>query len=342
MGGIDDRTVPAKPTWLDGSVSILNAIVGDYLEQTDNGLAIEMAYYARGKALELTKDALRDALLASATDKVCVLVHGMACNESCWFFPGQPETSYGTLLQQDFGYTPLSLRYNSGRHISDNGKAFAGLLEKLSQAYPMPIKELVLIGHSMGGLLIRSACHYGEAQKHQWPRLLRAAFYLGSPHLGAPLEKLGGALSIAMHVVNEPVTRLVRKVVNLRSRGIKDLRHANLVDEDWLGGDPDTSLGNRRVYVPLQRNVQHYVVAGTLAKDERHLISQLFGDAVVRVASATGQPADETHAPRFPTANLRIVPGLGHMNLTHDADVYRIVREGCAATATETEATGGR
>ncbi|MCB9655986.1 MAG: alpha/beta fold hydrolase [Deltaproteobacteria bacterium] len=322
------KTAQPKSDWVDASVSILNAVVGDYLAQTHNDLAIEMGFYQRGEPLGLERESLASAF-SNATNRICVFIHGMACNETCWSFPGEPSTSYGTLLERDLNYTPLFLRYNTGLHISTNGKALAALLERILEVYSPPVEELVLVGHSMGGLVLRSACHYGESFGHRWPTVMRTAFYLGAPHLGAPLEKIGGALSIAMHAVNEPVVRLVRKVANLRSSGVKDLRHANLVDEDWAGRDPDTSLRNWRTPVPLKADTQHYVIAGTLAKDAKHLISQLFGDAMVRLGSATGQPEREDRAPRFPKENLRVLTGINHMNLAHSPDVYREIREGC-------------
>ena len=46
--------------------------------------------------------------------------------ESIWDFPGDPDTTYGSLLARDHGVTPIYLRYNTGQHISVNGRELAG------------------------------------------------------------------------------------------------------------------------------------------------------------------------------------------------------------------------
>jgi len=73
-------------------------------------------------------------------------------------------------LRDDLGYSPVFLRYNTGLHVSVNGRTLAEILELLQDQWPVPITELVLIGHSMGGLVARSACHYGAELQHGWGR----------------------------------------------------------------------------------------------------------------------------------------------------------------------------
>ena len=75
---------------------------------------------------------------------------------------------HGAALARDLAYTPVYLHYNSGLHVSVNGRVFAEQLESLVQRWPVPLTELVLIGHSMGGLVARSACHYAAVARHQW------------------------------------------------------------------------------------------------------------------------------------------------------------------------------
>ena len=77
------------------------------------------------------------------------------------------------------------VRYNTGLHVSENGRGLARLLDEMVEEWPCQLEELVLIGHSMGGLVARSACHYGAS----WTDRVRHVFCLGSPHLGADLEK---------------------------------------------------------------------------------------------------------------------------------------------------------
>ena len=140
----------SQPAWGATAASILNGCFGDYLNDRDNGLAIDMAFYQNNRPLELSADALR-AACPNPTDKLCVLVHGLCCHEGVWDFPGDPVRSYGRALQHDLGYTPFALRYNTGLPIPYNGQVLDTLLEQLLAAYSGPVDELILIGHSMGG-----------------------------------------------------------------------------------------------------------------------------------------------------------------------------------------------
>jgi hypothetical protein len=325
---------PADPavTALDATIGALNAVVGDYLARRANALAIEMAFYHEGRPLAMDEAALR-AAYPDVTDKICLLIHGLGATEGCWCFADEPISSYGSRLRQDLGFTPLYLRYNSGLRVSRNGRTLAELLERLVACYPTPLSDLTLIGHSLGGLLIRSACHYGAQLGHRWPAKLRRAFYLGSPHRGAPLEKIGHLLSVVLRVFDEPVVRLVRQVLDQRSAGIKDLRHGNLVDEDWEGHDPQALFDNRRTQVPLHPDAAHYIIGSTLTDRPDHLVARLFGDAMVRVPSALGQAAPHHGSPRLPPNNVKLLGGIGHLALAHHAEIYRQIRCWCEEEA---------
>src|SRR5882724_6580093 len=158
--------------WVETTEAALNAVLGDYLERRGNGLAIGMGFYHRGSPLPMTKAALREAHPRLGS-RIVVCVHGMAQTESCWTFAGDPSRSYGTLLQDELGLTPLYLRYNSGRSIAQNGRELAEQLELLVHSFLVRVDEITLIGHSMGGLLIRSACYYAEQLDLSWLRRAR-------------------------------------------------------------------------------------------------------------------------------------------------------------------------
>ena len=130
--------------------------------------------------------------------------------------------SYGSRLHDDLGYTPVYVRYNSGLHVSDNGRRLSEVLDHVIGGWPVDVEEIVLIGHSMGGLVARSACHYGESGGHRFTDAVRHVFCLGSPHLGADLEK--GANALAWAFAKLPETRAFATFLNARSAGIKDLR----------------------------------------------------------------------------------------------------------------------
>jgi len=311
-----DRSNP-ESNWADVGIGALNGVLGDYLQSRSNDLAVEMAVHHDNKPVPIDAENLAK-VYPGASRRVCVLVHGLCCTESTWTFPGTGE-SYGSLLQRDFEMTPVFVRYNTGLHISENGRSFCQLLDQLVASWPTEIEDLTLIGHSMGGLVIRSACLYADRLGQDWVDLVHHAVYVGSPHLGAPLEKFGNAAAAVFGKIPDPIARLARDLINRRSIGIKDLRYANLVDEDWLGRDPDAVLQNTRTEVPLRTNIQHFVVAGTLTQNENNIIAQMIGDALVRVPSAMPGGGNDIG---LPDDHVKLFPGLHHMSLAHHPDVY--------------------
>ncbi len=314
-------------TWLETVEAALNGVLGDYLERRGNALAIPMSLFHQGVPLLAGADALR-ASHPGMSSRIVVLVHGMAMTEACWSFPREPEQSYGALLRDELGLTPFYVRYNTGRRISDNGKDLAWLLERLVEASPVPIEDINLIGHSMGGLVIRSACHHGDKLGLAWVRRARRAFYLGSPHLGAPLEKAGHLVSLALGAIDDPIVRLTHKLADLRSAGVKDLRLGTLLDDGAA--------------LPLCSGLEHYFVAGTLTGTEEHWVARLLGDSLVRLNSATapgrraGLPAD----------HFAVLAGVHHMDLARSREVYAKIRDWLGASTRERElrgaATGAR
>lgn len=272
---------------LELALAVLNGLVGDHLHRTGNELATTM-----GLAGE------RPEVMGP---RVAVLVHGLMCTEGEWRMPDGSD--YGSLLARDLGYTPLYVRYNSGRSVAENGEELARLLEELV-AHDEAIEEVALLGFSMGGLLIRSACHHASTGGMRWLSLVRRAFYVGTPHLGSPWERAGRTFTRFMRLVPDPYTRLVADLGDLRSRGIKDL------------GDPCHPF-------PLLPSIQHHLVAGFL--DAR--LATLFGDALVPLASGTNGVCADLAA--IPPEHVKILPNVAHMTLAHSPDVYAHIRAWC-------------
>src|SRR6185503_25567 len=150
---------------LEQSLAILNGVLGDHLARTSNGLATTLAFVHDGAPLSLERQAFA-RVLPAATRKVAVLVHGLMCTEQIWKM--RDGSDYGSLLERDLDVTPLYVRYNSGRAIAENGAALADLLETLVDVYPTAIEEIVPIGFSMGGLVVRSACHAAQKKGQRW------------------------------------------------------------------------------------------------------------------------------------------------------------------------------
>ncbi len=297
----------------DAILGALNGVLGDYLRDQANPLAIEMRLRRGGHALELTPEALRLAI-PEATSKVVVLVHGSCATDHLWVRAGH---DHGAALSRDFGLTPIYVHYNSGLHISTNGRELAGLLEQVRAAWPVEIEELVLLGHSMGGLVARSACHTAELANHAWRGRLTSLITLGSPHHGAPLERGGSWVQHLLGVsrFSAPFARLGR----IRSAGVTDLRYGNILDEHWEGRDRFAVGDDPRERLGLPANVRCYALAAS--QSEVHG-EKMRGDGVVPVDSALG-----THAERdlgFAEADRSIVFGSKHLDLLGAASYERI------------------
>jgi pimeloyl-ACP methyl ester carboxylesterase len=312
--------------WVDTAQGALNAAFGDFLRDRENGLEIRMGFRHEGRHVE-PEDL--PVLHEEASRKICVFVHGLGCTEWAWSFRaaelhGHPETSFGTLLTEDLGYTPLYVRYNTGLHVSENGRRLSELIGELVAAYPGGVDEIALIGHSMGGLVARSAAHYGKAADAPWLSRLTHVFSIGSPHLGAPLEKASNMLASVLGYFDTPGTQVPAKILNARSRGIKDLRFGYIVDEDWKDREPDRYLEDNRQDVPFVDSALYCFIASTITRDPNHPLGQLIGDVLVRLPSAAGLTPEP--ARRLPFHIGRVLGGLHHLEIQNHPDVYAEIR----------------
>jgi triacylglycerol lipase len=309
---------------LDATLAILNGVLGDHLVRSGNGLATDMTWALHGRALASQRVALA-ASYPDATARVVVLVHGIMTDESAWRWPDGSD--YGAQLATDFGYTPLYVRYNSGRAIADNGAELSRLLGSLLNEYPLPIEELLLLGYSMGGLVVRSACHVASSSAEPWLSKVQKAIYVGTPHRGAPMERAGKVVAKVLQAIPDPYTQLIGDIANLRSAGLQDLGHAHLRHEDREAAASGVSLRDPRHPVPLLASMRHYLVAGSLLREP--LLAALFGDALVPLSSATDGACADLASLALPPDHVRLLLGLGHLELAHSPAVYEVVREFC-------------
>ena len=297
-------------------LAVLNGVLGDYLEVSGNPLTIHMRLRRDGRPLQLDKAALSSAI-PNAGGKLLVLAHGLCMNDLQWKRQGH---DHGAALARDLGCTSVYLHYNSGRHISVNGREFADLLEALLAHWPVPVKELTILGHSMGGLLARSAWHYGTAAGHAWPQRLKKLVFLGTPHHGAPMERGGNWIDITLGA--SPYTAPLSRLGKIRSAGITDLRHTYLLDEDWHGRDRFARSAGHHAAVPLPENVLCYAIAGTTGKQAGDLKDRLIGDGLVPLASALGCHAEDDRNLMFPPDRQWIAHATGHLDLLCRTQVY--------------------
>ncbi|MGZ8292233.1 MAG: esterase/lipase family protein [Telluria sp.] len=301
-------------------LAALNGLLGDLLDQAGNPLAIPMRLRSGGRPLALEPAAL--AQLPGAGPKLLILVHGLCRTDLQWRRASHHD--HGTALARELGYTALYLHYNSGRHISVNGRELAALLDQLVAAWPGPIEEIAILAHSMGGLVARSACHYAEQDGSRWRARLRHLVFLGTPHHGAPLERHGNWLTAVLgrSMVTAPFARLGE----LRSAGITDLRYGNLVDEDWLGRDRFHHGDELPLPVPLPRRVRCYTIAGTTGRRQGDIRDRLLGDGLVPLDTALGRHDDPARTLAFPASHQWIGFGMHHLDLLSRPEVYAQLR----------------
>jgi len=275
---------------VDQLVGVLNGAVGDHLASSDNGL--DLGLRLRHGDQWIYGDPVPG-------ERAVVLVHGLCTTELSWSLEaestlGAADRHYGALLEENHGYTPIYARYNTGRPIADNGFLLADALDRLVEGNPQ-LTELVLIGHSMGGLVSRAATQQGAFVER-----LRAVICLGSPHAGAPLARFGHAAAEVLETIDLPATQVIGKIVASRSAGIHDLRHRDL-----------EATG------PLLDGVRYLFVAGSVAGGPEDPGVSWFGDGLVPVTSASG--------PEGADVTVRHLSGLAHHQLQAHSQVWELL-----------------
>jgi pimeloyl-ACP methyl ester carboxylesterase len=316
---LESRAAPAAV------IAAVNGLYGDELTQRDNALAGAMVIRQRGKPVVPMADSLA-AAFPTATERVVVFLHGWCLTERSWSWRpregsvGQDSRSYGERLHDDLGFSPVHLRYNTGLHVSVNGRTLAELLDRLHTHWPVPITELVLVGHSMGGLVGRSACHYGAQQQYGWTDAVSHVVCLGSPHLGADLEK--GVSIASWALARLPETHAIATFLNTRSDGVKDLRFGACLDEDWCDADPDEFLRDRCHEAPFLSHATYHFVAASVTPP---LLGMIAGDHLVRPQSAAGR--GRSRRIPFDAEQGLTLTGLNHFDLLNHPLVYVKLRD---------------
>lgn len=304
-------------------------LIGDQLEATGSPLADDpVTVRVDGSIVSFDDGPPADRLdareiFAGADGHVVVLLHGLCESEFAWGPGGIEADDYGVRLAADLGATPVYVRYNSGRHISSTGTDLAELLERLVAGWPVPVTRLVLIGHSMGGLVLRSAAGQAEKRGMHWPTTVSATVSLGTPHLGAPLEQAAHYGSAAL--AGLPETAALSRLLRRRSAGIRDLRGGSILDEDWSGRDADALGRAVAAEVPLLPNATHYFVTATVTRDSRHPLGRLLGDGLVLTPSASGR--QRARRIGFAEDAGMHLGGAHHLTLLRSDAVYEQLRE---------------
>jgi pimeloyl-ACP methyl ester carboxylesterase len=309
---IDEPTLMTPGGAADQLVGMLNGAVGDHLARRGNGLDMGLRLRHGDRWLEGGAEAIEEAV-PDATGHLAVFVHGLGTTEASWAFGaeaglGDPRANYGTLLAHDLGCTPVFARYNTGMPILSSGAKLSAALEELVAAWPVPVTRISLIGHSMGGLVVRAASRAGDGGG--WQAVLTDIVCIGSPHRGAPLAQVGEAATRVLTAIDVPATAVIGRIIGGRSAGVKDL-----------------SEGDKAVGPPLVAGVRHAFFAGSLTQDADGAMAHTLGDMLVPVGSAEGPGAAQVHTARF--------PGRGHHQLQADAEIHKALRDFLAGGAGE-------
>jgi len=316
----------------------------------------------RYQGRQSTPEEIARVYLERAAGKdIVFFVHGLMYDETCWH---APDFNMTEAFERDFDLFSVHVRYNTGRHISENGWELAHLMEELFQS----IRDLQgywhIVGHSMGGLVSRSALHQAEEEGMGFTKCIDKVFLLGVPNRGAPLEKaaqltglilralpyplrypalglriildnlrvkdqaplspIGELMEFYVHKVPNLYLSLAANIVDLRSEGIQDLRHGHLLREDWEKPEEWGGMKPVRVPVPPLAWARYYAVAGALSKNGASDPSVWVTDGLVSTASAANIGKDDLL--RFVENNrYHLLPGVNHFVMPHHRDVYQIL-----------------
>lgn len=317
LGALADRGV--GPTLEDGPAgrfltAAVAGLIGDRLARERPRLAMPLAVRIDGRDVPLEPGVLATAF-PSATNRVAVLLHGLSEDESAFARRREAVGAAYPDTLAELGWTPVLLRANTGLGLRENGVALAALLRDLVDAWPEEVERLALVGHSMGGLVIRAACAVagdvagdtagdGAGGHRSWQERVRHVVTLGTPHLGAPLA--GGVAGGARALSRLPETAAFGRILDQRSAGVLDLVRG---------------LGEE---VPPLPHARYHLVSATVTRSPRHPLGRLLGDLLVRQESAYGAP--RRRADLFPEADRLHLPGAGHFDLLNHRDVHDALR----------------
>jgi pimeloyl-ACP methyl ester carboxylesterase len=296
-------------------LSVLNGVIGDYLEEKENPLKIKMQFIYQSKTLAIDPKSIK-AAYPKVNGKILLMIHGSCMNDLQWT---RKDHNHGKIIATELNKTPIYLKYNSGLHISSNGKNLNNLLEELVKNWPEPIEELVIIAHSMGGLVSRSALYYGEKNQKKWTKHVKKIVFLGTPHHGSYVERTGNYLDLILESIHyaKPFARLGK----IRSAGVTDLRYGNLIDEDWKDDNRFEIKNDKRRNIQLSKQIEFYTIAAVIGNETTSLSTQILGDTLVDVKSALGQHKNPDKNLNFKKENIWISYDSNHLDLLNNPKI---------------------
>jgi hypothetical protein len=348
-----DRAWPPGPH-REAAIAALNGVCGDHLERSGNPLALSMrlrVFLPPVPGADSENEASVDAEAPAGSQerhlpfahlfetkkrpveihprpsalaepgfrpggRLLILAHGLCMNDRAWT---AHQHNHGQMLADAHGYTPVYVLYNSGRHISTNGRELSAQLAGLIDAWPVPVESITMVGFSMGGLVTRSALRIAQQEGEPWLSRVDKVAYVGTPHHGAVMER--GGYWLQKSATYSPYTAPLSALGRIRSDGITDLRHGNVQDDDWRHHDAHEDHADHRRPTPLASGIEHYAIASTLSKQSGDRIGRLLGDGLVHPSSGTGRHRRPEFDLAFADGHTRIIYGTGHLAMLHDPRV---------------------
>lgn len=301
-------------------LSALNGVIGDYLEEKENPLKINMQFRFQSKVLKIEAESLKTTY-PTIHGKILLMIHGSCMNDIQWT---RKNHNHGEILSKELNKTLVYLNYNSGKHISSNGQNLNDSLEKLIKNWPVPVEELTIVAHSMGGLIARSALYYGQQLEKNWIKYLKKMVFLGTPHHGSHVERTGNYLDIILEAI--PYAKPFAKLGKIRSAGVTDLRYGNLVDEDWQNKDRFELKNDQRQHIPLSEQIEFYAVAAVNKKENSTKSTKSLGDNLVDIKSALGQHKTSNKTLLFKKNNIWIGYENNHLDLLSNPKITAMLK----------------
>jgi pimeloyl-ACP methyl ester carboxylesterase len=313
-------------------VPILNGLHGDSMAAKGNRALVHMSF--RHQSRDISVEKLKEVYdFATHSGNVIIMVHGLMNDESIWQSePIDTVQRLGSALEKKPKATVLYLRYNTGLHISENGRSLSDLIQKFVETYQSEIKKLVIISHSMGGLVSRSACYYAGIQNQNWTELLKKVFLIGVPNEGSYLARVAYMTQYFFRKLDPSEKDTVAKFFDVRSNGIKDLSFGYLVDEDWQNKKDgiEKNIQATKIY-PLQ-NLDYYLIAGTVSEEKnKNRVFTFFGDGLVEKKSALSD-LFITNSMISGKVNMKLFPNENHLTLLESKEVAEFVKTGLGWT----------
>ena len=300
-------------------LAALNGVLGDHLETTRNPLAIPMQFRRAGLTLDPAKERGRRILL---------LVHGLCRSDLGWLHKGH---DHGAVLAAELGLTPVYLHYNSGRPIATNGRELAMRLESLVADWGEEVSEIVVVAHSMGGLVMRSACHVADTERLAWRE---PAAQDRLPRHPAPRRA-----ARARRQLGDARPRPVLLYGGIRAPGAdpqrRHYRPALRPGAAAAGG------GSFRAREKARRRSCRCRAASPAMRSRRRsrkapnrhpfpgciaTAKSVLGDGLVPLASALGDDADPARALAIPADRRFVAYGTSHLDLLSQCEIWEQIR----------------